>query len=76
MKFKLKTNDYREYRGYVFAWGKATEIRDRGTIEALTGHPDFEEVRDELANGHDVAAVSNTLKLPKRAVKKRDEAVL
>lgn len=75
MKFKLKTNDYREYRGYVFMFGKPVEIHDNGTIEALTGHPDFEEVRDEPANGHDVAVVSNTLKLPKRK-QKRDEAVL
>lgn len=77
MKFRLKTNDYREYRGYVFAWGKPTEIKDRGTIEALTGHPDFEEVRDEPANGHDTAdKVVGTLKLPKRGRPKRDEAIL
>lgn len=71
MKFKLKTNDYREYRGYVFAWGKPTEIRDRGTIEALTGHPDFDEVKDIPGNG----SASKTIKLPKRS-SKRDEAVL
>ena len=77
MKFKLKTNDYREYRGYVFWAGKAVTILDNGTIDALTGHPDFEEVRDEPANGHDMAAVSTTLKLPRRPGRpKRDEAVL
>lgn len=77
MKFRLKTKDYREFRGYCFAWGKPTEIRDRGTIEALTGHPDFEEVRDEPINGHAVdTPASNTLRLPKRGRPKRDEAVL
>ena len=78
MKFKLKTNDYREFRGYCFMFGKPVEIRDRGTIEALTGHPDFEAVQDEVANGHDTAdKVVGTLKLPRRPGRpKRDEAVL
>ena len=67
MKFRLKTNDYREFRGRVFAWGKPVEVTDIGTIEALTGHHDFEEVPDNPANSR------HTLKLPKR---KRNEAVL
>lgn len=70
MKFRLKTKDYREFRGRVFAWGKPVEVTDIGTIEALTGHPDFEVVPDEPINGKHVVG---TLKLPKR---KRNEAVL
>lgn len=54
MKFRCTTDKWREFRGYVFAYGKPTEIRDRGTIEALNGHPDFEFVEDDFANGHDV----------------------
>lgn len=73
MKFKLKTDGYREFRGYVFAYGKPTEVRDRGTVEALTGHPDFDQVPDEPVNG----AHRETLGLPKRRGRPpKSEAVL
>ena len=62
MKFKLKTDGYREFRGYVFSWGKPTEVSDRGSIEALTGHPDFDLVEDVVVNRRD----RPILTLPKR----------
>lgn len=32
---------YREFRGYVFANGKPTTIRDSATVEALKRMPEF-----------------------------------
>ena len=62
MKFRCKTEQYRQFRGYVFAWGKPTTVSDRGSIEALIGHPDFEMVEDAPVNGH----CRPILTLPKR----------
>lgn len=62
MKFRCKTDQYRQFRGYVFAWGKPTNVIDRASIDALTGHPDFEHVEDAPANGHE----RPILTLPKR----------
>ena len=73
MKFRCKTDQWRQYRGYVFEYGKPTEVTDRGGIEALTGHPDFEYVPDEPING----TSSHTLTLPKkRGRPPKNEAML
>lgn len=41
MKFICITEQYRHYRGLLFAFGKPTEVKDQATIEALMVHPDF-----------------------------------
>lgn len=37
---------YTQYRGYVFAYGKPTEVTDLGTIRMLRSMPNFTEVKD------------------------------
>ena len=73
MKFRCKTDKWRQYRGYVFEQGKTTEVTDRGSIEAISMHPDFERVPDEPING----VPHGTLSLPKRRGRPpKDEAML
>ena len=48
MKFICKTEPYRHFRGLLFQNGRATEVSDQATIEALEKHPDFEKA-DEKA---------------------------
>lgn len=71
-RFRLKGDGWREFRGYVFSFGKPTTVLDRATIEALTGHPDFQEVPDLEINGHHipVAPARPKLTLPKRKAAK------
>ena len=52
MRFKCVTEPYRHFRGLLFQNGRATEVTDQATIEALEKHPDFQkadEVQDEKA---------------------------
>ncbi len=63
MKFRLKTGDYREFRGHIFAYGKPTTVTDKGSITELMAHPDFEPVKDTPV---ETPAPSTTLRLPKR----------
>ena len=48
MKY-VYSGTYREFRGYVFANGKAVDVTDRGTLELIKREPDFKEVADEKA---------------------------
>ena len=47
MKFRCVTESYRHFRGLLFQNGRATEVTDQATIEALEKHPDFKKVDDE-----------------------------
>ena len=47
MKYRYTQGPWKEFRGHVFAYGKPTEIRDRGTLAALEKEKDFEKVEDE-----------------------------
>ena len=49
MKFICKTEPYRHFRGLLFQNGRATEVSDQATIDALAKHPDFEKAEDEKA---------------------------
>lgn len=49
MKF-IYDGEYREFRGYVFKWGKPTTVEDQGTIEAISkekGFSRYEEAEQE-----------------------------
>lgn len=46
MKFTYD-GEYREFRGYVFKWGKPTTVNDPATIEAIMKDPTFKEIKDE-----------------------------
>jgi hypothetical protein len=73
MKFRCTTDQWRQFRGHVFEYGRPTEVADRGSIEALLMHPDFERVEDEPING----VSRETLSLPKRRGRPaKSEAVL
>lgn len=66
VRFICTTDEWRQFRGYVFERGKTTTIRDRGTIEALERHPDFRRIAEPV-NGDSVRDESRaTLSLPKR----------
>jgi hypothetical protein len=45
MKF-IFNGAYCQYRGYVFAYGKPTDVRDAATILALRRMPNFQEIKD------------------------------
>lgn len=47
MKFVCTTEPYRHYRGILFSHYKPTEVNDKGTIEALMKHPDFQAVDEK-----------------------------
>ena len=47
MKFICKTEPYRHFRGLLFQNGRATEVTDQATIEALEKHPDFEKAEEK-----------------------------
>ena len=47
MKFICVTEPYRHFRGLLFQGGRATDVRDQATINALENHPDFKKVTDE-----------------------------
>ena len=47
MKFICLTENYRHFRGVLFAFKKPTEVTDTATIEALARNPDFMRVDDE-----------------------------
>jgi hypothetical protein len=46
-QFVLKTGEYAQFRGYVFAYGKPTTVTDSGTILALANNAAFEEFKHE-----------------------------
>ncbi len=48
MKFTYD-GEYREFRGYVFKWGKPTTVNDPATIAAIMKDPTFKEIKDEEA---------------------------
>lgn len=50
MRFVCTTSNYRSFRGYVFAYGKPTTVRDRATLEAIRKDPSFSEVKEEHIN--------------------------
>ena len=78
VRFICTTDDWRQFRGYVFERGKTTTVRDLGTIEALDRHPDFRRHVDRV-NGKTVRDEERpVLTLPKRRgrPRKNDEAVL
>jgi len=37
-------DEYRQFRGYVFAWNKPVTVTDRATIEACRQDPSFKEI--------------------------------
>jgi len=45
MKF-IFNGQYASYRGYVFAYGKPTDVKDPCTVRALRAMPNFTEVID------------------------------
>ena len=47
MKFICITEPYRHFRGWLFAYGKPTDVTDRATIAALERHPDFMRVDEK-----------------------------
>lgn len=47
MKFSYTQGPWHEFRGYVFAWGNPTEIKDQATITALSMNPSFKRIEDE-----------------------------
>lgn len=73
MKFRCKTDQWRQYRGYVFMYGRPTEVTDRASIEAISKHADFEQVMELPING----VSRETLSLPKkRGRPSKSESVL
>ena len=54
-KFICTKDPYREFRGYVFAYGKPTVVRDRATIGILMTHPDYRRVTDEEVQREETA---------------------
>jgi hypothetical protein len=80
MKFRCKTDQWRQYRGYVFTFGRPTEVTDRGSIEAISMHPDFERVQEPVEvprTLEDAIAPRETLTLPKRRGRPpKNEAIL
>ena len=74
MKFTCKTDKWRQFRGYVFEFGKPTTVTDRATIEILQKHRDFEVFNDVIV---DIDVPRETLTLPKkRGRPARSESVL
>ena len=48
MKFAFGgPKDYREFRGYVFAYGKPTDVRDQAAIDEISRDPTFRRIEDE-----------------------------
>ena len=47
MKFICKTEPYRHFRGLLFQNGRATDVQDQATIDALEKHPDFEKADEK-----------------------------
>lgn len=66
VKFICTTDEWRQFRGYVFERGKTTTIRDKGTIEALNKHPDFRRIADAMNGDHVRDEERPILTLPKR----------
>jgi len=67
MRFRMKSGDFREYRGHVFTFDRPTTVLDRGSIKALTAHPDFEIVADVAP-----AIRRPTLHVPRRKTTPKD----
>ena len=48
MKFAYTGGPYKEYRGYVFAYGNPTDVADKATIEALSVNPLYRRIEDAM----------------------------
>lgn len=57
MKFIYTQGPWREFRGYVFAYGQPTDVIDNATIEALHNKPEFRRYEDEMDQTPQVQAV-------------------
>lgn len=44
MLYQLTEGKYAEFRGYVFANGKAVDVTDKGTLEIIGRYPQFKPV--------------------------------
>lgn len=61
-QFVYTKGPYHEFRGYVFANGKPACIRDRATLEALSTHPDFRRIDEEVKRKETAEEVLNAQK--------------
>ena len=48
MKFTYIGGPYKEYRGYVFAYGNPTDVTDKATVEILSVSPLYRRIEDAL----------------------------
>ena len=48
MKFTYIGGPYKEYRGYVFAYGNPTDVTDKATVEILSVNPLYRRYEDAL----------------------------
>jgi hypothetical protein len=55
MKFAFLGGPYTEFRGYVFAYGKPTDVTDGATIAILSTRVDFRKVEDEKVQRQEAA---------------------
>ena len=65
MKYVYTGGQYTEFRGYVFAFGKPTTIRDRGTLEAIAKRQDFKQYVEPVET---TAPQRKKLRLPTKAL--------
>ena len=47
--------DYRTFRGYVFAYGKPTDVRDQAAIDEISKDPTFRRIEDEKEQRQEAA---------------------
>ena len=57
MQFIYTHGPWREFRGYVFAWGKPTDVKDQATINALSTNPLFKRIEDEIYQAPQAKAI-------------------